>query len=76
MEERFIAQLKEVLEIEDRELNLSDVFRDYPEWNSLNFLSLISMIDEEYDVIIEGKEFKTLQTVGDIINAIEKKQNI
>lgn len=76
MEEHFIAQLKEVLEIENRELNLSDIFRDYPEWNSLNFLSLISMIDEEYDVIIEGKEFKTLQTVGDIISAIEKKRNV
>ena len=68
MEQYFLEKLKEVLEIEDRELNVSDVFRDYPEWNSLNFLTLISMNDEEYDLVIEGKEFKTLHTVEDIYN--------
>lgn len=76
MEQQFIEKLKEVLEIEDRELNLSDTFRDYPEWNSLNFLTLISMIDEEYDLVIEGKEFKTLQTVGDIVNVIKRENNL
>lgn len=70
MEEQFVLQLKDVLEVEDRDLNLTDAFRDYPEWNSLAFLSVIAMIDEEYDVIIEGKEFKKLETVGDIVNAI------
>lgn len=75
MEQHFIEKLKEVLEIEDRDLNLTDTFRDYPEWNSLNFLTLISMIDEEYDLVIEGKEFKTLQTVEDIINVIKRESN-
>lgn len=75
MEQHFIEKLKEVLEIEDRDLNLTDIFRDYPEWNSLNFLTLISMIDEEYDLVIEGKEFKTLQTVEDIINVIKRESN-
>ncbi len=76
MEQYFLEKLKEVLEIEDRELNVSDVFRDYPEWNSLNFLTLISMIDEEYDLVIEGKEFKTLHTVEDIINVIKRENNL
>lgn len=71
MEKQFLQQLKEVLEVENRELELTDKFRDYPEWSSLAFLSVIAMIDEEYDVIIEGKEFKKLETVGDIANAID-----
>lgn len=74
MEKQFLQQLKDVLEVEDRELELTDKFRDYPEWSSLAFLSVIAMIDEEYDVIIEGKEFKTLETVGDIAGAIEAKK--
>ena len=74
MEQNFISQLAEVLEIEDRELKPTDKFREYPEWDSLAFLSVISMIDEEYDVIIEGKDFKALQTVGDIVNAIKERQ--
>ncbi len=74
MEEKFIPKLKEVLEINDRNLLLTDRFRDYDEWDSLAFLSLIAMIDEEYDVIIDGKDFKQLETVGDIMHAIKERQ--
>lgn len=75
MEKEFLEKLKEALEIEDRELVLTDKFREYPEWNSLAFLSVIAMIDEEYDVIIEGKDFRKLETVGDIINAINERRS-
>lgn len=75
MEKEFIEKLKEALEIEDRELSLTDKFREYPEWDSLAFLSVIAMIDEEYDVIIEGKDFKKLETVGDIVNAINERRS-
>ncbi len=65
----FIEQLKEVLEIEDRELNPSDEFRDYDEWDSLAYLSVIAFYDEEYDIQIEEADFKKLRTVEDLYNA-------
>ena len=74
MEFKFIEKFKEVLEVTDRDLQLTDKFREYEEWNSLVFLSLIAMIDEEFDVIIDGKDFKKLDTVGDIIEAIRSQQ--
>lgn len=75
MENEFLEKFKEALEIEDRDLNLPDKFREYEEWDSLAFLSVIAMIDEEYDVLIEGKDFKKLQTIGDVWNAIKERQN-
>ena len=75
MENEFLEKFKEALEIEDRDLNLSDKVREYEEWDSLAFLSVIAMIDEEYDVLIEGKDFKKLQTIGDVWNAIKERQN-
>lgn len=74
MEAKFLEKFREVLEISDRELSMEDNFREYDEWNSLVFLSLIAMIDEEFDVLIEGKEFKLLKTNADIVNAIKEKQ--
>ena len=74
MKTDFIVKFKEVLEISGREILLTDKFREYDEWDSLVFLSLIAMIDEEYNVIIEGKDFKLLLTVGDIIKEIEERQ--
>lgn len=73
MEEKFIEQLKDVLEIEDRALSMNDKFREYDEWDSLAYLSVIAMMDEEYDVQIEESEFKKLQTVGDLYSAVIKK---
>ncbi len=72
MEQNFIKLFAETLEIEDREISLNDTFRDYPEWDSLALLSVIAMIDDEYDVIIEGNDFAELKTIGDLIEAIQK----
>lgn len=73
MDQKFVDQFKETLEIEDREIAASDNFRDYDEWDSLALLSVIAMIDEEYDVIIESNEFQKLQTVEDIYNYVTSK---
>lgn len=70
MELKFIKDFKETLEIEDREISLNDKFREYEEWDSLAYLSVIAMLDEEYDVQIEEAEFKKLQTVGDLFAVI------
>lgn len=72
MEQNFFDLLKEAIEIEDRNVSMEDQFREYPEWNSLAYLSIIAMLDEEYDVQIEEAEFKKLRTVGDLYNAIKK----
>jgi len=73
MKEKFLASFKEALQIEDREVLTTDVFRDYDEWDSLSRLSLIAALDEEYDLQIEDKEFEQLLTVGDLMAVVEKK---
>ena len=65
--------IKEVLEIEDREINMGDKFREYEEWSSLAYLSVIAMLDEEYDCQIEEADFRKLQTIQDLYNATIKK---
>ena len=73
MKDKFIQQFKEVLEIEDREIQLEDIFRDYEEWDSLVQLSLIAMLDEEFEVEIEEDDFNKLVTVGDLLSEVEKR---
>lgn len=75
MEEQFIKSFIEALEVEGHEVNLSDEFRQYPEWDSLNRLSLIAMIDEEFDVQIDTKTFEQLKTIQDLINAVKSHQS-
>ena len=62
----------ESVEIEDvTTLNSETVFRDLDEWSSLSFLSVIAMLDEEYDIQIENAQFRELKTLGDIVTYIE-----
>ncbi len=71
---QFLAQMQEVLEIEDRTLSPDEKFRELSEWSSLAYLSTIAMIDDEYNVIISAADFRELQTFGDIARAIEKRK--
>lgn len=74
MEEKFISLFQETLEIEgDNQLNKETIFRELENWDSLAFLSVIAMIDEEYDIVIEGNDFKKLITIGDLMEEIKKR---
>jgi acyl carrier protein len=70
MNEKFINSLKDTLEISNREISLSDKFREYKEWDSLAQLSLIAMLDDEYGAAIENDEFQKLITVEDLMNKV------
>lgn len=72
---KFIESFAEALEIEDAStLNVATEFRNLDEWDSLAYLNIIAMLDEEYDIQIENAEFKKLKTLGDIITYIEENK--
>lgn len=70
--EKFIEKFAEAIERED-EIKMEDNFRDYDEWSSIAYLSVIAMMDEEYDTQIEQADFKKLRTVRDLYNACTNK---
>lgn len=70
--EKFIRLFAEAIERED-EIKMEDNFRDYDEWSSIAYLSVIAMMDEEYDTQIEQADFKKLITVKDLYNACTNK---
>lgn len=67
MQEKLFELIKEALEIEGRELDSNDNFRDYPEWDSLGQLSVIAALDENFGVVIEGVEFSRINTLGELL---------
>lgn len=70
--QKFIDLLKEALEREDL-IKMEDYFREYDEWSSISYLSIIAFMDEEYNVQLEEAEFKKLQTVQELYDACTKK---
>jgi len=74
MQEDFIQLFKETLDIEDKEVQITDQFKTYEEWDSIANLSVIAMIDAEYEVIIENSVFKEIETLQELWEAIEERR--
>lgn len=68
----FIEKFAEAIEREEK-IEMEDEFRNYEEWNSIAYLSVIAMMDEDYNTQIEEADFKKLRTVQDLYNACTNK---
>lgn len=54
-------------------LNADTNFRNLEEWSSLIALSVIAMIDEEYNITITGDDMKKQTTIGDLFNLVSSR---
>lgn len=48
-------------------------FKQLDDWNSLVALSVIAMVDEEYDVTIKGDDIRNAKTIEDLYNNVSSK---
>ena len=48
-------------------------FKTLEDWNSLVALSVIAMVDEEYDVTIKGDDIRNAKTIEDLYNNVSSK---
>jgi len=53
--------------------NTETEFKTLQEWSSLIALSVLAMIDEEYDVSLKGDDIKNSKTIEDLYNVIQNK---
>lgn len=54
-------------------INGSTEFKELDDWNSLVALSVIAMIDEEYDVTVKGNDITSANTIEDLFNTVKNK---
>ena len=71
---KFIEKFAEAIDIEANELTADTEFRTLDEWDSVAYISVIAMMDEEYDIQIEMAQFKQLKTLGAIAEYIENNK--
>ena len=53
--------------------NAKTELKELDEWSSLMALSIVSMIDEEYDVMLRGDDVKNLKTIEQLFNVVKEK---
>lgn len=48
-------------------------YRQLEEWSSLTALSIISMVDDQYDKTITGADIRSTTTIEDLYNIVKSK---
>ncbi len=72
--EEFILNFADQFENTDAsEIKAETVFKELDEWSSLIALSVIAMVDEEYEVTLKGDDIRNSTTVEDLFNAVKAK---
>jgi acyl carrier protein len=68
--ENFVNQFEDT---DPSEIKAETVFHDLEEYSSLIALSIIAMVDEEYDVQLKGDDMRKAVTVEDLFNIVKSK---
>lgn len=71
-EQEKIALIEETLELDEGTLTPETVLEDVDEYTSMAKLSLIVMMDDEFDVKLTGDVIKGFKTVADILAIMNK----
>lgn len=70
-EDKFIREfIEELEEIPNIKIDLNTRFRDLDDWDSMTSMMIITMIDENYGVIITPEEMLKAKTLKDLYNLI------
>lgn len=72
----FIENFAEQFEDTDASVFTADTkYRDLDEWSSLIALSILAMVDEEYDVQLKGEEMRATNTIQELYDLVASKLN-
>lgn len=72
---KFVQNFAEQFDETDaNEIKASTVFKELDEWSSLTALSVIAMVDEEYDVTLKGDDISSASTIEDLFNIVKCKK--
>jgi acyl carrier protein len=71
--EEFLENFSSVLD-EKEQISGQTIFKELNEWSSITLLSLMAMVDEEYNVSLSQEEIKTSVTLEDLFNLISKRK--
>ncbi len=68
--EKFAEQFDDT---EASEFKADTEFKALDEWSSLMALSIIAMVDDEYDITLKGDDIRNAETIEDLFNTVKSK---
>ena len=73
LDEFVTAFAEEFDETPAEQFKADTVFKSLDEWGSLTALSIIAMVDEEFEKRITGADLRSVETIKDLYNLVMSK---
>lgn len=70
--EELITKLADILEVDD--LDITKKFSDYDEWDSLAGLSVLALLDSDYNTTMSGKEVASFDSIEAFCKEVLSRQ--
>ena len=74
MKDKVIKLIAKTLELDAKKINEKTNLVQDLDVESLDLVDLVAAFEEEFGIEIKDKDVKNLQTVGDIVKYIEKRE--
>ena len=65
-------------ELDDTDLSVLSILTDFKNidvWDSLTALSIISMIDEEFEILLTGNDMRNSTSIEDLYTLVKSKKS-
>lgn len=73
VKDEVLAIIAKVLEVTVADLDDDTAIGDFPTWDSLHHLSIISEIEQKFEIQFTPDVLMDLEDVGDIVQAVEER---
>ncbi len=71
--EKVIEIIADVCDVEKSEINENSTIGDFPSWDSVGHLTILSSVEESFGISFEPEEMMELEDVKDIAEAVNGK---
>ena len=74
--ETFIEKFSFAIEVESGALDANTDFKALDIWDSLNTLSIIAMVDADFNVALTGQDVESSRTISNLWQIVEEKSKL
>ena len=71
--EKVIEIVATTCDVDKSEVNENSTVGDFPAWDSVGHLSILSNVEEAFDISFEPEEMMEMEDVKDIVAAVNAK---
>lgn len=73
IKEKILAVVAAVCEVNLEKVSLNTTIGDFPQWDSLGHIKILSEVASEYNIEIEPEDMMEIETVADIVKLVTRK---